>query len=806
MLHLYKAKSLLAASALAFMIPGLAEAQYCTPTINNTGLYIMQINFSNTSGYTGGQLYPTGNSTYSQTIGSTSGTQVKYFGGSFFYSINNPTSTAKYYDLGVFVDWNNDNDFDDAFESWNVGNPTPVPANGNLSTGNTIIPPLNAPVGNHRVRIAVSQNGTNTATACGSYTGEVEDYIITIAANNAPVLNTSVSPIANKILSTQTNSNGISIGELIGSTNETGQLISDPDDNGNNYYTMVPRGIAITGLSASNGSLQYKIGTGSWTNVGAVSTSNALLLLADASNTNYKPGCRIRFVPTGEGTPSITIKAWDGTTGTSGDFANITATGGTTAFSTANATFNLPVISNTGYTEKLYIGGAFNNINTALYNPGTNQFLNSELLLSNVADYYASDLDLDATNNKLFWISGTGMDKIASSDTSGNNVQLSVLSGLNYSTGLAVGNHTLYYWDWASDYSTASIKKATETGTGITTLHTPPIVYDTKDVEFYNNKVYFQYSDDTSYRIASVDTNGNNFTVLYSTANFFGGFDVANDTLYWTEGTSTAYTLFKKPITGSTVTTIATGASIYTDLVVDPASSKIYYVTQNMNSNDSYSLLRAITTGGSNIGTLATFTGAVGTLGFINPVNTPLAISLVDFNGAYNAAKDFANLQWESVNETSGMVYTLERSIDGKQFSAITSINGKGNKDQATTYTYDDNLQSITAAAIFYRLKQTEKDGNSVYSKIVKLEKTATNATLAVYPNPGKGNFNVRLSNTTNTTGKVQVYNSVGTLVNTATFNSSNFNVDLSANAAGLYTMQITFDNGAQNQIIIIKE
>jgi hypothetical protein len=89
-------------------------------------------------------------------------------------------------------------------------------------------------------------------------------------------------------------------------------------------------GSAITG-SSGTGTWQYSIDGGStWTAVGAVSSTAALLL---------SPTDLVRFVPSAgaSGFGSLTVKAWDQTTGTHGTRVNTTLAG-LTAYSTSSAT------------------------------------------------------------------------------------------------------------------------------------------------------------------------------------------------------------------------------------------------------------------------------------------------------------------------------------------------------------------------------------------------------------------------------------------------------------------------------------
>ena len=95
------------------------------------------------------------------------------------------------------------------------------------------------------------------------------------------------------------------------------------------------KGIAVTSVDNSNGTWQYFTGT-AWLAIGSPSDSAARLL---------RDTDRIRFVPAKDfnGTATFTFRAWDRTVGTAGGIADASATGGTTAFSTAAATGSITV-------------------------------------------------------------------------------------------------------------------------------------------------------------------------------------------------------------------------------------------------------------------------------------------------------------------------------------------------------------------------------------------------------------------------------------------------------------------------------
>ncbi len=87
---------------------------------------------------------------------------------------------------------------------------------------------------------------------------------------------------------------------------------------------------------AANGNWQFSTNGVNWNNFASYSTTSALLLAATD---------KVRFVPDAinGSTDTFTFVAWDQTTGTHATTANVTTTGGSTAFSVASDTASILV-------------------------------------------------------------------------------------------------------------------------------------------------------------------------------------------------------------------------------------------------------------------------------------------------------------------------------------------------------------------------------------------------------------------------------------------------------------------------------
>ena len=91
------------------------------------------------------------------------------------------------------------------------------------------------------------------------------------------------------------------------------------------------KGIAITGVNAAHGTLYFSVDAGvNWTEVDNVSDAKALLLTSDANHRLYFKH-DLDFI--GTTSDLITLRAWDGSSGSDGSYVNAVTNGGVSAFS-----------------------------------------------------------------------------------------------------------------------------------------------------------------------------------------------------------------------------------------------------------------------------------------------------------------------------------------------------------------------------------------------------------------------------------------------------------------------------------------
>lgn len=110
-----------------------------------------------------------------------------------------------------------------------------------------------------------------------------------------------------------------------------------------------------------------------------------------------------------------------------------------------------------------------------------------------------------------------------------------------------------------------------------------------------------------------------------------------------------------------------------------------------------------------------------------------LPIELISFDARTSGAD--VVLTWETATEENNDYFTLERSYNGVNFQTLSTIAGAGNSNKVLSYRCEDKypLQGRS----YYRLKQTDFNGQFSYSEVVSvLVENHTALQIKVYPNP----------------------------------------------------------------------
>jgi hypothetical protein len=196
------------------------------------------------------------------------------------------------------------------------------------------------------------------------------------------------------------------------------------------------------------------------------------------------------------------------------------------------------------------------------------------------------------------------------------------------------------------------------------------------------------------------------------------------------------------------------------------------------------------------------------TLGTINLAATPLPIGLVNFNASLNVDK--VDLSWITSSEINNDFFTVERSLDSENWEEILLVPGAGNRDQLMKY-FDSDYDPILGVS-YYRLKQTDFNGNFEYFNIVpiRFEKTENvKRGISLYPNPVSqgGIVQLEFKNVFESEMLVVLRDAMGrVLYSKNIIDRKIINLPISLETPeGIYLVTIFSENGIHSKKLIIK-
>ncbi|WP_431214006.1 LamG-like jellyroll fold domain-containing protein [Puia sp. P3] len=120
-----------------------------------------------------------------------------------------------------------------------------------------------------------------------------------------------------------------------------------------------------------------------------------------------------------------------------------------------------------------------------------------------------------------------------------------------------------------------------------------------------------------------------------------------------------------------------------------------------------------------------------------------LPVTYSYFKGAPSG--DNVLLTWQTAQEQNSSNFVVERSTDNQNYTELGTIAASGNSAAPVNYSYTDN--SPVTGSNYYRLREVDLDGKSMYSSTVQINMmTGSGRALRTYPNPARETINYIVS------------------------------------------------------------
>lgn len=690
---------------------------------------------------------------------------------------------------GVWVDWNQDNDFYDANETLNViGGP------GTFTS--TIIPPSSAVLGATRMRIRVQYTGT--VSPCGTTTyGEVEDYTIVVQAAAANLL---VSP-SNHNVTDQSGSVQFFVGSNVSwSATDNASWLSLTPSSGTGNATTVATYSANTSANPRTATITFT----------ASGVSNQVVTVVQAGVTPFltvTPSNQNVGAATGGANYTITSNvSWSASDNAS--WLTLSPSSGT-GNGTLTASFTANTSANPRTATITFTGTGVSNQIVTVTQAGAAAFLTVTPSNQNVGD--ASGYTAFTVNSNISWSASDNASWLSLSPSSGNG------------NGMLTATFTA---NTSVNQRTATI---TFTGSGVSNQ----IVTVTQDGIYTYLNIYppsqnvSEAAGSMSFGISSTNvtwsaTDNASWLSLNPTSGSSSGLLIATYTANTNANPRTAtITVSGAGVSNQIATLTQAGAALF--LSVSPSNQNVGAASGSTNftvtSNISWSATDNATwlslspssgTGnGSLVATFATNTSANPRTATITITGGGVANQIVTLTQAGTAPYLMVSPSNQNVSDTAGTwPFIVSSNIswsatDNASWVTLNPTSGTGNGLITASYTSNTSVNPRTATITV--------TGSGAANQVVTLTQAGVAAFLTVTPSnqnvsdvAGSTNFtiasNVTWSATDNASWlSLNPTNGTGNVMVTATFTAN-----ASANPR---TATITFTgSGVSNQVVTITQ
>lgn len=180
-----------------------------------------------------------------------------------------------------------------------------------------------------------------------------------------------------------------------------------------------------------------------------------------------------------------------------------------------------------------------------------------------------------------------------------------------------------------------------------------------------------------------------------------------------------------------------------------------------------------------------------------------LPVTLTSFKGQYDRPVNKVHLTWSTAQESNSKEFVVERSTDGRAYTAIGKVAAAGNSNHQVNYNYTD--EQPVYGVNYYRLKQVDRDGKTALSGIVKIITDKAGGFIAG-PNPAHSTVTVYRQNNTEPV-RIELLDVNGRLIKQVSMAAATASTPINVKGLtkGIYLLQLTTSKGRYTEKIMVE-
>jgi hypothetical protein len=183
-----------------------------------------------------------------------------------------------------------------------------------------------------------------------------------------------------------------------------------------------------------------------------------------------------------------------------------------------------------------------------------------------------------------------------------------------------------------------------------------------------------------------------------------------------------------------------------------------------------------------------------------------LPLRLTAFNGRIEKANGL--LTWKTDNEINTQTFIVERSTDGRSYTAAGKVQAS-NESGVHQYAFTDKqVGQLGVPVIYYRLKQVDIDGRSTYSRVLMLQVEGSGDQVVCYPNPVTSETNLTITLDKAGTVQARLIDNGGNVLQAQHWalgaGATSIPLDMTRLSKGMYYLEIT-GTTLKKQVSLVK-
>ncbi len=183
-----------------------------------------------------------------------------------------------------------------------------------------------------------------------------------------------------------------------------------------------------------------------------------------------------------------------------------------------------------------------------------------------------------------------------------------------------------------------------------------------------------------------------------------------------------------------------------------------------------------------------------------------LKTDITRFTGTFNG--NYSKLNWSASNSKGVSYFEVQKSYGSGKFITLGKIYPGNTDAQTTLYAYTDNIDQDNST-IYYRLRITDINGNSEYSKVIAMNPHTGKNGIRLVSGLSSNPVDLVISSSENATAKTAIYSMSGSLMHAfdATVNKGNTVItlnNLSGCTPGIYIVKVIIGQESYTEKIVV--